>query len=688
MRAPSATSRAVASRTSTLPTATATRIHTLPDELLREILWPSLVVDDALFADTRTKSPFSETEVSAAHVLLVCKRWMRLCTPWLYETVVIRSKAQALALNKALSRNPSFGAYIKKLRIEGGYDMSALVGIAPNVTDLCFSIWVWSNENANGLAAVLESVNPRRVLLTLFQSVENAKFEQLQSTLCVMLDRWTTLETFVFPYPGMLARSWELITGAIALRGHPTTVIFPKCQPEAFVLNHMAEHLAISRIIIPGVDEFDGDGRWRNSLPPRIGTIIRDTEKLRQEITAATRSQTDGNMISINPSYKPLQSASHEVRKRILREIISYACQGPTHNLRRTCPKNRFSWADMAILDAGVARRLCKVSVRFQYLAMEAMSEHVHLSSHEALAEFQAVLDEYPACGLRVKTLTAKPYLALASTLALCTGIERLTIESDHRNWWGGDRRDFNGPWTSRPILRTISQNFGTSLLHLDLGLCNGKIIEAGVFNALTALRTLSWYKGFEIEHGEPAVAVIMPQLTTLHFGTQSADKFNDAVSEFDLPNISEMHYSPRCSDHTAFLRRHGGKLRTVVVRSDFDEDLLGLVPNLEFLTLHSEEANSRAFAHQNHDSLHAVELGWRTDRCHIPQWKQLVQALTASASEPGRRASRTTKDRPAYPALRTVKATGLWEWPANEREISKSPWPAIAEGLLKHGIS
>lgn len=94
----------------------------LPDELVSEILSPGLRVPDDMSLKTSAVSPFANpASVSSSVVLLVCKAWLRVATPLLYHTVVIRSKAQAGALIPAVKGNHDPGRFIKKLRVEGGF---------------------------------------------------------------------------------------------------------------------------------------------------------------------------------------------------------------------------------------------------------------------------------------------------------------------------------------------------------------------------------------------------------------------------------------------------------------------------------------------------------------------------------------------------------------------------------------
>ncbi|KAJ7891398.1 hypothetical protein B0H14DRAFT_3428699 [Mycena olivaceomarginata] len=67
--------------------------HSLPDEIISEILSPALKVSDEAFCDTSDVSPFAKYSESTAAYLLVCKSWLRLATPLLYNVVVLWYKA-------------------------------------------------------------------------------------------------------------------------------------------------------------------------------------------------------------------------------------------------------------------------------------------------------------------------------------------------------------------------------------------------------------------------------------------------------------------------------------------------------------------------------------------------------------------------------------------------------------------
>jgi hypothetical protein len=151
----------------------------LPDEMLHEILTPVLIVPDDNFASTHQRSPFSISKDSSATMLLVCKRWLRVAYPLLYQTVVIRSPGQAHALAGSLQANPNLGRHVKKLRLKGGYGaaMHRILTLSPNITVLYLSLIIWSDDSVSGLCGSLATINPSRVILRddMFRPKINAK---------------------------------------------------------------------------------------------------------------------------------------------------------------------------------------------------------------------------------------------------------------------------------------------------------------------------------------------------------------------------------------------------------------------------------------------------------------------------------------------------------------------------------
>jgi hypothetical protein len=107
---------------------------------------------------------FSE---SSSAFLLVCKSWLRVATPLLYNVAILRSKAQAQALAATLNANPALGRFIKKLRVEGGYaiSMHKILQASKNITDIFLSMRIPPSDNACGLCRGLPLINPVRLIL-------------------------------------------------------------------------------------------------------------------------------------------------------------------------------------------------------------------------------------------------------------------------------------------------------------------------------------------------------------------------------------------------------------------------------------------------------------------------------------------------------------------------------------------
>ena len=171
--------------------------HLLADEVLQSILAPSLKVPDSMFEDVGPISPFSKVEQSSSDVLLVCKRWMRVTTPIIYHTVIIRTTAQAAALNAALMRNPEFGRHVRRFRLERPYPAhitKAVVRTMPNIVDLCIPIGVLAANKPNDVYELLNKCQPQHLLLVNYRpNCTNGTFNKLASKICAAAKLWTGL---------------------------------------------------------------------------------------------------------------------------------------------------------------------------------------------------------------------------------------------------------------------------------------------------------------------------------------------------------------------------------------------------------------------------------------------------------------------------------------------------------------
>jgi hypothetical protein len=113
----------------------------LPVELLHQIFsYPDVCgIDDESFADTDPISHLAHVSRSTAiSVLLVCKLYLCIAAPLVYNTILLRSRNQAHSLMRTLRKNKALGLHVRKLRVEGGFgaDMNRILHWAPRITDI------------------------------------------------------------------------------------------------------------------------------------------------------------------------------------------------------------------------------------------------------------------------------------------------------------------------------------------------------------------------------------------------------------------------------------------------------------------------------------------------------------------------------------------------------------------------
>ncbi|KAJ7744133.1 hypothetical protein B0H16DRAFT_994746 [Mycena metata] len=172
----------------------------VPDEIISEILSPLLKhPGDKAFSE-RSPKVLLDPGYSSSTYLLVCKAWLRVSTPLLYNVVILRTTAQAVALQKVLQDHPEIGGFIKKLRIEGGFGtaMQIILKCAPNITDLFISLFIYGTDSVKGLCSGLSLINPQRVILYDASSFrekanKNKQVTQLFETLLVVVTKWNSL---------------------------------------------------------------------------------------------------------------------------------------------------------------------------------------------------------------------------------------------------------------------------------------------------------------------------------------------------------------------------------------------------------------------------------------------------------------------------------------------------------------
>jgi len=167
----------------------------LADETLAAIIEGVLEVEDDDFASFDIElSPFAQREYSNADVLLVCKRWMRVGTPPLFHTCIIRSTAQSQALAKALKISP-FGTFVRRVRIEGSYGVSVkqFLEKATNIQELAVAMPEASKGNAKPTFSMLGMLQLRRFILCNYKDKQNSQTQYALQAIVNMLKNCKSL---------------------------------------------------------------------------------------------------------------------------------------------------------------------------------------------------------------------------------------------------------------------------------------------------------------------------------------------------------------------------------------------------------------------------------------------------------------------------------------------------------------
>ncbi|KZV93018.1 hypothetical protein EXIGLDRAFT_836020 [Exidia glandulosa HHB12029] len=660
--------------------------HELADELVKEILAPPLFVSDELFADTGPISPFSKATYSAADVLLVCKRWMRVATPALYHTVVIRSTAQANALAAALKRNPDFGRYIKKLRLEGAYGdrLKILATTSPDISDFCMSLAIWADSGITGLTKVMSAINPRRVVLTTavsaYENSTNKKRTEVIAKLCSCIPIWTNLETFSFSgssgveSPEMLKHFAiaEALSKATSLRAvHIWFGEWPNAiwqSTSRGFLETLASNTGVQCFHVHPVISYRGmDASLKTETPAYM---------LSRAVVWSPHATTPPHGVEItlddsNPFYVPMANVPEAMRHQIWSKVFDFAVSGPT---APTVPKYRYlSWYDEDYFDLMAARSLILTSHAFAAIVIPLLCCHLRPMSEAAVGTVIQYMQKYSVKGSTVFSLElpttqqATPLIRSLTQLRVCrvmassTYLTQLALTS--------------GPTLQRLILVGISRDDGGAAFSPHL---------LFPFTAVTTLcldysSTTSRWRTYKLSRSPPTTA--LENVTRLEIN--SGDLLN-ALALFSLPKVTHFICGPVPLKEKSelFVERHGSKLREVKIQYASDIEL-DRCSSLETLELSQTWGKSIDVPLPNgHPILRRLKLHWPPNlgfgRSKRPHWNILFERLT----------------RARFPSLQEVHLltdpgrndTGIW--PATEHDIKKSQWPKYSETLATEGIT
>jgi hypothetical protein len=184
----------------------------LPEELIHEVLRHAIVPFTDTFLDPAHSREFfhsahdgqsgsvlhkPSSPLGSHHLLLVCKRWLRIGAPLLYTALWLSTPAHAACVARVFADNPALGAAVRDLRLDGGFD-AALAGVlsrAPNVQHLHLGYALQRGDEIDGLLAALPSMRLRRLYLGPMSGLNVREAERAVDMLldqCIA-ETWTSL---------------------------------------------------------------------------------------------------------------------------------------------------------------------------------------------------------------------------------------------------------------------------------------------------------------------------------------------------------------------------------------------------------------------------------------------------------------------------------------------------------------
>ncbi|KAJ7433547.1 hypothetical protein FB451DRAFT_1313700 [Mycena latifolia] len=674
--------------------------HSLPDEIISEILSPALKVPDDAFSHTSSLSPFSTYSESTSAYLLVSKAWLRVSTPLLYNTVILRSKAQAKALSRALSKNPDLGQFIKKMRVEGGYGspMHTILKCSPSISDLFISFEIYSSDNSSGLCAGLPLINPTRLILQDNYGIQNKMTRNLVDVLAQLISgHWDSLRIVDLPYSpwNQWARATQMLRALSRSRTLRTVVI--ASVSNASWVHSALEECPLEVIQIKGITH---PSHVQLDDNPALKALVR--------YTAHTEEKDVGKVVdlikpSLNPSFIPLNAASELVQDRIWKRILYFAMSLP--QLEMDNPKN-------------MPRRLplLLVSKTFKRLALPLYYAHVSLNHLTSASKFVTILQQTPLLGPHVHTIRGSHYhddaadresddfydkQSMITFLASTTGLVRFC-------GWDSPlmaRTSFQmEAYISWDAFEILANRAGSSLREFSMPIEGCRNALPTVFGQLAALRSLDWKSCASINcNPEHAPSDGLPNLTELLIW-ELDPSFLTSLSMMKLPSLRRLVLSAfvmesghisipssiNVSEFEIFFQTHGSKLTDLnlpyramwqlklnifeacpnlnVVSFQFRTGMDSTrrdIPDAKHFCSHKSDHRSLAKIYINFPSIFMDNL-----KLEFTNWGKFF----------------ATFDPKCLPNLREIQVN-RFQWPRTERDISKSCWVEWAEILLRHNI-
>ncbi|KAF7320869.1 hypothetical protein HMN09_00173500 [Mycena chlorophos] len=664
------------------PDALVASSNHLPDEIISEILTPALRVPDHAFAAMSARSSFMSFSESSSAYLLVCKDWLRVATPLLYATVIIRSKAQALALGAALAENEELGPFIKKLRVEGGFGaaMHKVLQHTPKVTHIYLSLVIAAGDNTlTGLIKGLPLINP--TVLMLDWPPSDARLKIVNATrsfaeqLPVVFSQWTDLTTVHISNNATyyLQSKFEAMADTLAA--------LPKL--ERVVVSVVAKDwLQFPPLVLLSLARAPSLKRIEFISPPHEAVVGWALDRRRSFVQSMRNHSRlgplcDFSQLSVDPAiadtpqapslnffvYPPQLEANPEQEATIWGRVFDFhfssfveQSSGSMFRIPR----------QFAIL------RVCQ---KFHRIGTPIAYRHA-LVNYGHSASLVNTLTINPALGKHIQQLT---FQSLHNTNHIKAIVQHTSSLSVVRL----TGHVLTAPWTA---FKNLAETAGTTLTTLE-GLKIGKQsgqLSPSVFASFPAMRKFSWDSRciFKADRKTASLSAFSNLVELVVNGCDGS--FFTALSHMDLPCLRSVDCASTISGGGSFFEKHGSKLEEVTVScTQLAEKRTAVLESCSAITrlgIRSDEkvyVSSKVFSVASHDTLKRIDI--------LPTVGHGLKrpGVTNSLNDFFEKLGELSED---FPQLEEV--SHLWcSWPITEQEIAKSKWVNWAEALMDNDI-
>ncbi|KAJ7348826.1 hypothetical protein DFH08DRAFT_998012 [Mycena albidolilacea] len=619
--------------------------NSLPDEIISEILSPALKVSDEVFSDTSDVSPFAKYSESTSAYLLVCKSWLRVATPLLYNVVILRSKAQAKALS------------------EDGPPMNTILQCSPNVSDLFLSLVIYSSDNTNGLCKGLDLINPTRLILHELERkpLDNKMVSQLLNSLSKSIIKWDRLCVFDCPFPEPTVRA-EIVVSPLAKDKRLHTLTLPSIEGLPWAYSTFKgcplKSIRIKRPV---------ERRHQGLIPEKNPALMPLLKFDRWALPKVQESAVNVPLTpSLNPSFIPMAGAPKAVYDEIWAHVLYFATTVP-----RRLP-------------------LLLVSKTFHRLGLPYYYADVKMSQLAHISKFASILSYNPSIGPHVRSLALK-YQDRSDFEKSNVDYSMLTILSQ-TNKALRITGETSNPFFINTAAASISwDNFvamakysGSTLREFSVKLASTAHASTTVFTDLSALRILEWKcETSFLSTNTPQDG--LPNLEDLRiiFANES---FLTVLSLMKLKSLRRVTLSDQINLE-AFLGAHGPKLTEVnILCPNFktsNHKIFEVCSNLRCITVksplldHQNKPPEAIYFSPPHAVTSLTKITFdvfyfnKIPKDNMVGWERFFIEFKPAS----------------FPNLREMEVK-CCVWPTSEREIEKSCWVRWAEILLKSNIN